>query len=82
MRVRVLFFARAREVAGLSAAELHLDAGASTENLLQLLTAQYPGLDSVLRSCVLALNQEYLQGGPQALKDGDEVAVIPPLSGG
>ena len=41
----------------------------------------HPALDSVLRSAVLAVNQEYVTENV-ALRDGDEVAVIPPISGG
>ena len=58
-------------------------AGTDTEILLQKLLATYPRVKEVINSCVLALNQEYLDSAaPQQLKDGDEVAVIPPISGG
>jgi molybdopterin synthase catalytic subunit len=109
VRVRVLFFARAREVAGVSEAELSLPDGAGTAALEAALVAAHPGLASVLESCVLAVNQEYVSragggsggvgegggeaggsggnnngggGGGTPLRDGDEVAIIPPLSGG
>jgi molybdopterin synthase catalytic subunit len=83
IQVRVLFFAKSREVAGTSEQSLDLPLGASTEDLLAALVDQYPGLSSVLQTCVLAHNQEYLeQGAKVPLKQGDEVAIIPPLSGG
>jgi molybdopterin converting factor subunit 1 len=83
MRVSVLYFARSREVTGQSEESLELPAGATTRQLAARLTERHPGLASVLRACVFAVNQEYvrLEDGVE-LKEGDEVAVIPPLSGG
>lgn len=44
---------------------------------------QYPQLEQLGGSFVLSLNQEYLaQGEEAALSAGDEVAIIPPISGG
>ena len=82
--VRVLYFAKAREVAETSEESVTLQSeSATTTGLLAQLVALHPRLESVLESCVLALNQEYVSRGEVVqLKDGDEVAVIPPLSGG
>ena len=83
MLIKVLFFARSREVCGVSEVHVELPDGSSTHDLLASLTRTYAGLDSVMRSCVFALNQDYVPAGEGvALKEGDEVAVIPPLSGG
>jgi molybdopterin synthase catalytic subunit len=84
-RVKVLYFARSRDVTGVGEEEVALPAGsrADTGALLAALLARHPGLASVMHTCVLALNQEYLGAGEDApLADGDEVAIIPPLSGG
>ena len=43
--------------------------------------AKHPGLESVLRTAVFAVNQEY-SDGRVSLSERDEVAVIPPISGG
>jgi molybdopterin converting factor small subunit len=43
--------------------------------------AQYPKLEAMLPAIVLALNEEYVTGTP-TLREGDEVALIPPISGG
>ncbi|KAK9826854.1 hypothetical protein WJX81_008226 [Elliptochloris bilobata] len=83
MKVNVLFFARSREIAGVSETVLELKAGATSQDLLESLLREYPLLKEITGSCVLALNQEYLaQDEAKALRDGDEVAVIPPISGG
>lgn len=83
MKVNVLYFAVSREVVGKSQEELELTDGSSTDGLLKQLVEMYPGLQSVLKACVLAVNQEYVPPSQDlALKDGDEVAIIPPLSGG
>lgn len=83
MKVRVLFFAASREAAGRNEEEIELSNGATTSTLLQHLVQCYPGLESVMKSCVFAVNQEYVPISQGAeLKDNDEVAIIPPLSGG
>lgn len=83
MRLRVLYFAKSRDVAGMVEEEFVMPAGCSTSELLAEIKARHSGMDGVLRTCVLALNHEYLeQGAVVQLKESDEVAVIPPLSGG
>jgi molybdopterin converting factor subunit 1 len=83
MKVNVLYFAISREVVGKSQEELQLEDGATTHKLLEQLLGAYPGLQSVMKACVFAVNQEYVAPSQAlTLKDGDEVAIIPPLSGG
>ena len=77
MRVRVRLFASLRERAGASERELELPAGARAVDVwpaLPELGEQPPGV-------LLAVNKEYVEGGHE-LADGDEVALIPPVSGG
>ncbi len=74
MKVRVLYFARAKEAVGgmeQESVELLPDTEAQTTlHLIARLVAMHPALESVLRSCVLALNQEYLgKGEDTALKE-------------
>jgi molybdopterin synthase catalytic subunit len=78
--VTVLFFAIARESAGTGEVSLP-EAPASVSALRALLAARYPGLARVLPRCRLAVNQEFASDG-DAIPEGAEVAVIPPVSGG
>lgn len=81
--VQVLFFARGRELVGLSECHLELKDAQDTAQLKEHLLSRFPKLAEIMDSTVLSLNQEYL--GPHeavSLKDGDEVAIIPPVSGG
>lgn len=81
MRVRVLFFGVLKELAGKAADEVELPEGASVGDILQNYRSQIPKLGSVFASIALAVNQEY--AGPETkLKADDEVALLPPVSGG
>ena len=83
MKVTILYFAVSREAVGKSQDDVELADDCTSHSLLQLLTATYPRLESVMKSCVFAINQEYVPlSENMALKDGDEIAIIPPLSGG
>ncbi len=76
MLVRVRLFAILRERAGCDAVELELPEGACVRDALERVTAITSGL-----SVVMAVNQEYAD--PDArLAGGDELALIPPVSGG
>ncbi len=84
MKIRILYFAKSRELAEKAEETLELDPeSATTVEVLNYIRKAYPNLESVLQTCVLALNHDYLAKGQVVLlKDGDEIAVIPPLSGG
>ena len=82
MRLKLVLFAGAREAAGVAEAQLDFEeAELDTAALLVKLEAAYPKLAELLPRCALACNGEYADG-VQPLADGDEVAVIPPVSGG
>jgi molybdopterin synthase sulfur carrier subunit len=84
MRVTVLFFAKAREVAETNSTTVEFPGDAvDSSEVMQHLIDKWPQLREVMGTCVLAVNQEYVETGSAAtIKDGDEVAIIPPLSGG
>lgn len=84
--IKVLLFASAREAAGnVASVELELsDDGADTASLRLLLAERYPNLKDIVLdedNLTLALNEEYVSE-TQSLKEGDVVALIPPISGG
>mmetsp|Transcript_1333 Transcript_1333/g.5709 ORF Transcript_1333/g.5709 Transcript_1333/m.5709 type:complete len:82 (-) Transcript_1333:141-386(-) len=81
MKVRVLFFANARDLAGTGEAEVELPEGADTSALREELAEKFADLRDLVQSITLAVNQEYTHELVE-LHDGDEVALIPPISGG
>ena len=81
MRVTVRLFARLRDIAG--AAELSRDCepGSTIGAVWRQLTDEYPGLGPYERSVSSAVNADYARMDTE-LRDGDEVAFLPPVSGG
>nr|WP_257025385.1 MoaD/ThiS family protein [Edaphobacter lichenicola] len=80
MRVRVLYFGVLKDVFGNSGEEMELADGASVTDLISAcrgLAADAGVWDAI----AVAVNQEYARG-VDVLKDGDEVALLPPVSGG
>ena len=81
MRVRVLFFGILKEMVGKPEDLIDLPEGASVRELLARYESQVPRLKESLPSLALAVNQQY-SGADTRLSDGDEVAFLPPVSGG
>jgi molybdopterin converting factor subunit 1 len=81
MRVRVRFFARARDLAGAESATCELPPGATIAELRQHLAASYPRLASLLERSALAVADEFT-ANDHILTPGVEVALLPPVSGG
>ena len=81
MRVRVLFFGVLKDLVGKAGDTLDLDQGASVADLLAHYETQIPRLRESLPSLALAVNQEYATAETK-LRSNDEVAILPPVSGG
>lgn len=81
LRVRVLFFGAARDAAGTGEAEVFLRKASTASASLEQILETYPELRRFGRSLLLAVNQEYARDD-RVLKDGDELAIFPPVSGG
>ena len=79
LRVRVRLFASFREAAGTNQLTCELEPGARVSDLLTRLAEQLPALRATRG--LVAINQTYVEPSA-ALADGDEVALIPPVSGG
>lgn len=83
MRIKCLFFAKSGEVTGVGEKEYDLSDGADTQELLCKVVEEYPGLAKVLTTAILSINLEYTPlDPPTTLNEGDEIAIIPPISGG
>ena len=80
MRVRALFFAAYREWAGHDSLETELKPGATVADLVAEVR-RTPGLDRLPVTPVVAVNEAYAELD-QRLQEGDEVAFLPPVSGG
>jgi molybdopterin converting factor subunit 1 len=81
MQVRVLLFARARDLAGRDVLHLELPEGATLAELRQTIARAYPQMSALLVHSGLAVNHEW--GDPATvLTPGAEVAWLPPVSGG
>jgi len=81
MQVRVLFFGSLREMLGRSSDTVSLPDGTSLSELLDRYAAEKPELHRFLPSIALSVNQEYATTDVR-LGDQDEIALLPPVSGG
>jgi MoaE-MoaD fusion protein len=81
MRVRVLFFGVLKDLAGKSGDWVEVREGAPVREVLEHYASQTPRLRESFASLAVAVNQEYA-GMETRLKADDEVALLPPVSGG
>lgn len=81
MRVRILVFGVLKDLISDSNASLELPDGAQVRDLLEHYRKSFAQRDALWRSLAVAVNREYASGD-RALRDGDEVALLPPVSGG
>jgi MoaE-MoaD fusion protein len=81
MRIRVLFFGMIRDIAGTHSDTIEMPEEASIRDVLEHYTVKLPHLKATLPSLALALNHHYADADAK-LKSEDEVALLPPVSGG
>ncbi|HJZ57202.1 MAG TPA: molybdopterin converting factor subunit 1 [Gemmataceae bacterium] len=81
MTLTVHLFARARELAGSDAVAAELPADATVADLRRLLASRFPALAVLLERSAVAVNHDFAEND-RVIAAGDEVAVIPPVSGG
>jgi len=81
MQIRVLFFGVLKDLVGRSADVVDLPEGARLRDLLSHYVHQAPRLEEMRAALALSVNQEYARADRQ-LASGDEVALLPPVSGG
>jgi molybdopterin converting factor subunit 1 len=81
MRITVRLFARLRDLAGSPEVVRDVPAGATVETVWQAVAAEFPAIAPYRASVSAAANADYVKfSAPVA--DGDEVAFLPPVSGG
>jgi len=81
MSIRILFFATIADVTGKCEMEMAAPAGADVAAILTRLAQEYPGLEARRASILCAVNYEFARPDTP-VRDGDEVAFFPPVSGG
>jgi molybdopterin converting factor subunit 1 len=81
MILRVRLFARARDLGGADALSVELPAGATVAELRRTIATVAPALAALLRRCAVAVNSDFAEE-TRVLSAADEVAVLPPVSGG
>jgi molybdopterin converting factor subunit 1 len=78
--VTIRLFAVGRDIVGASSVSLPISDGTTVGELLDVLTQQYPALHSI-PSLLIAVNGSYAERST-VVSEGDELALIPPVSGG
>jgi molybdopterin converting factor subunit 1 len=81
MQVRVLFFGMLKDIVGRASESLELAEDAVLADLVSHYQARFPRLQEMSTSIAMAVNSEYASP-QQSLKPGDEVGLLPPVSGG
>ena len=81
MRVKVLFFGMLRDLVGCSEEQIEVEDDARLASIFERYSRRFPRLEEMSASIVMAQNQEFAP--PEAsLREGDEIALLPPVSGG
>ncbi len=81
MKIQLLLFASCRDAIGAKELIVELAEGTTAAGLKDELVSRYPKLLPLKEKLLVAANTEYIEGGT-VLRDGDEIALIPPVSGG
>lgn len=81
MKIRLLFFAVLRDIAGHGEEVLELADGTRAGDVWQLLRDRHAPLRDYTQPPMIAVNESYVRP-EEPLQDGDELAFIPPVAGG
>lgn len=81
MNIKVLFFASCRDLIGTGEREMTLPDGATVTDLISKLASEQARFTDMAPSLMISINQEYVERDAE-LQDGNEIAFIPPVSGG
>ncbi len=81
MQVQVRLFARYRELAGTGSLSLDVPDNSTALDVFDRVAARYPDMQPMRGSTLMAVDQEFVKPGTE-LRDGEELALMPPVSGG
>ncbi len=81
MTITVKTFATVTDITGFSSADMEIAGGKTVGHVLGELGSTYPKLEKIFDSLLVAVNEEYADLNC-TLKDGDVLAIFPPVSGG
>ena len=81
MKVKLLLFAALKDIAGRRDLEMELDDGSTLQQVTEKLASLYPEIGRMQNSVRIAINQEFADEN-SSLNNGDEIAFLPPMSGG
>ncbi len=81
MKIRVLFFGVVKDLAGRPGETVDLPEGARVREVLSYYAREVPGIQPMVPSLAISVNREY-SGADRVLREGDEVGLMPPVSGG
>ena len=81
MRVKVLLFGQLKDIVGRAEESLDLEPGTNMAAIVAHYSERYPQFQGLTKSIACSINQEYAQG-TAVLREGDEVGLLPPVSGG
>ncbi|MEE2609123.1 MAG: molybdopterin converting factor subunit 1 [Acidobacteriota bacterium] len=81
MRVNIRVFARLRDIVGVAELDRDVPTGTTAQRIWDVLVEEFPDISTYSGSISTAVNAEYAKM-ETVLDDGDEVAFLPPVSGG
>lgn len=81
MKIKVKFFASYKEAVGTDELDMDMEDESNVSQLLEAVKAIHPAIGELIEPLIVSVNKEYATFD-KVLKDGDEVALLPPVSGG
>ena len=81
VRIRILYFATVRDATGIKMESIDLSKDTTISEMLSKISMIYPKLKHILNNIQISVNYRIVDFNT-VLKDGDEVALLPPISGG